>query len=179
MNTDANEPESELEISKSKRKRNAVDIRDFVARLVQEKKKTLDKLPLSTEIRDAIANCPAQSTRGAYKRHIQYISKLIRKTDEYETLKAQLDSPLPARANPHEALCNQLIESFSDHADTLREQYPTVSMQQARQLARAARPITYAIENEPTDQEKTAAKKIAKAKKSLQRLLSEAADQAT
>ena len=143
-----------------------------------EKKQKLSKLPLSAEIRDAIASCPAQSTRGAYKRHIQYISKLIRKTDDYENLKSLLDSPAAARVNPHQTLCDQLIDSFSDHADKLREQYPTVSMQQARQLARAAQPITYAIENEPTDQEKAAAKKITKARKSLQRLLSEAADQA-
>lgn len=180
MNTDTNEPEpeSENEISKSQRKRDADDIRDFVARLVLEKKQKLNKLPLSAEIRDAIANCPAQSTRGAYKRHIQYISKLIRKTGEFETLKTLLDSPPTAKINPHETLCNQLIESFSDHADTLREQYPTISMQQARQLARAAQPITYAIENEPTDQERIAAKKITKARKSLLRLLSEATHQA-
>ncbi len=177
MNTEANEPDSEIEISKSQRKRDADDIRDFAARLVQEKPQKLNKLPLSAEIRDAIANCPAQSTRGAYKRHIQYIGKLIRKTDDFEALKTLLDAPPVAKSNPHEALCNQLIESFSDHADTLRELYPAVSLQQARQLARAAQPISYAVENDPSEQEKSAAKKISKAKKSLQRLLSEAADQ--
>lgn len=175
MHNEENDPDLEPAISKSQRKRDADDIRDFAASLVLEKKQNLNKLPLTDEIRDAIAKCPAQSTRGAYKRHIQYISKLIRKTDDYETLKTLLDDPVVPKASPHENMCSKLIESFTEHADTLRETYPSVSLQQARQLARSAQPVTYAIENEPTDKEKSAGKKAAKARKSLMKLLSESA----
>jgi ribosome-associated protein len=174
MNNEEYDPEDlEPEISKSQRKRDADEIRDFAARLVQEKKQTLNRLPLSDEIRDAIAKCPAQSTRGAYKRHIQYISKLIRKTGDFETLTDLLDNPQVPDANPHEKMCLQLIDSFTSHADALREAYPAVSLQQARQLARAAQPVPRNPDEAPDEAQKAAEKKAAKAKSALLKLLSE------
>ena len=174
MNNDENDPQDlEPEISKSQRKRDADEIREFAVRLLQEKKQTLNRLPLTDEIRDAIANCPAQSTRGAYKRHIQYISKLIRKTGDFETLTSLIDHPQAPGVSPHEKMCLQLIDSFTSHADTLREAYPGVSLQQARQLARAAQPVPQQSPEAPDEAQKAAEQKAAKAKSSLLRLLSD------
>lgn len=172
MNSEHQAEDSFEEISKSQRKRDADAIREFAARLVRLSPQKLEQLPLPDRLRQAIAECPPASTRGAHKRHIQYISKIIRKDDNLHTLEQLADDP-PGLNNPHLAFCEQLISSFTEHADTLRQQYPAVSLQQARQLARAAGDIP-AEDDQTPENLKIAKKKAAKAKKSLLKLLTAA-----
>ena len=176
MSIDTLDQEPDEEISKSQRKRDADAIRDFAARLVTESPQKLKRLPLSDQLREAIAACPPQSTRGAYKRHVQYLGKLIRKTGDFEQLLAQLDEPPGSKANPHLTLCDQLIESFTDHADRLRSEYPQISLQQARQLANTAAKFK---QLDDADEEKSKAnrKKADRARQSLLKLLKESAPQ--
>jgi len=171
MNSIDENDDEEL-VSKSQRKREADAVRDFAARLVTESPQRLKRLPLTDQILQAIRDCPPPSTRGSHKRHIQYIGKLIRKTGEFDNWHQLLDAPV-ARVNPHLGFCNQLIDAFTENADRLRQDYPGVSLQQARQLAKAAAPIPQ--NNEETDNPKlrAAKKKVEKARKSLLKLLEE------
>jgi ribosome-associated protein len=169
-----NEAPDDGQISKSQRKRDADRIREFAASLVGQSPQKLKRLPISDHVRQAIAACPPASTRGAYKRHIQYIGKLLRKEGDVELLQQMLEEP-PAATNPHQQFCDQLIASFTTHADTLRLQYPSVSLQQARQLAKTAR--TAAGDDEDEQAKKIAGQKAGKARRALLKLLSNAAGQ--
>lgn len=164
--------DAEEEISKSQRKRDADAIRAFAARLIHTPAHKLKQLPISDQLRQAIADCPPPSTRGAHKRHIQYISKLIRKADGLQELEQLLDVPRAA-TNPHAVFCNQLIEAFTANADMLRQKYPGVSLQQARQLAKTAKNLP-PDNSEESEKAKQARNKSAKARKSLLKLLTEA-----
>ncbi len=174
MNPEQIDEDAGEEISKSQRKREADAIRDFAARLVNEPPQRLKRLPLSEPLREAIANCPAPSTRGAYKRHIQYIGKMIRKAGDFDELQSLLEQP-PARVNPHMDLCNRLIQSFTDHADALRQDYPQISLQQARQLAKAAAEHNDEDAEEDPSVRKARNKKAEKARQALLKLLSDTA----
>lgn len=172
MMIDSEDDEFE-EISKSQRKRDAEDIRQFAAQLVAASPQKIKKLSLPAPILEAIAACPPPQTRGAHKRHIQYIGKLIRNTGEFDQLKKQLNEPSATATgaeNPHETICARLIESFTDHADTLLANYPDINLQQARQFARAAGKVDT---TDSEDAKRTALKKAAKARQSLLRLLAD------
>ena len=166
----------DLEPSKSQRKRESDEIREFARQLTCLPPRKLKKLPLPIEIEDAIKKCPPVSTRGAHKRHLQYISKLLRKSgiasDLMEILENPLGSPKPASA--HETMREKLLTALPDYVEELRQNYPSADLQQVRQLVRQANArIEITPDEEPNLKTIATNKKATKAKSSLLVLLRE------
>lgn len=129
--------------SKSQRKRNAHQITAFAAHLVEMKPKALAALPIEASIRDAIRQCAEIRAHGARKRQLHFVSKLLRESENIQELQMLVMHPelvqkTKATANPHLAFRDQLLENFADMVEPLRETYPTVELQQVRQLVRNA-----------------------------------------
>ena len=164
-----------FEPSKSQRKRDADEIRDFAKLLTTLPASKLKRLELPSNIEDAIKKCPPVSTRGAHKRHLQFISKLIRKTEDVEGIKARLENPVSAtkKKSDHELMRDSLINSFADHVDELREHYPEVNLQTVRQLLRQinAAPEESVSDEEDSTEVQSLRKKAEKARKSLLQIL--------
>ncbi|OED43854.1 hypothetical protein AB833_02865 [Chromatiales bacterium (ex Bugula neritina AB1)] len=139
QNDEPEEPSEYLEPSKSQRKREARSVQALAETLVNLQPARLDQLPLTDQIHYAVSHCPPPATRGARKRQLQFIGKLLRKTESIEELRHLLEHPQHASAAAHhEAMRNNLLESFTDHADELLRHYPEINLQQARQLVRSA-----------------------------------------
>lgn len=84
--------------SKSSRKRAAHAAQKLGEQLVRMRDAELAALPLSEELRDAIAEAKRLTHRGALSRQHQYIGKLMRDVDV-----DALESALSARADAHRA----------------------------------------------------------------------------
>jgi len=129
----------EPEISKSQRKRDAYRLLDLATELVDMPAKKLEALSLPETVLDAVAKCPPASTRGARKRQLQFIGKLLRKLDDADTLLDRLQQTTAApgqRKSKHLDVRNQLIHSLPETMDLLRQRYPDINLQQVRQLVR-------------------------------------------
>lgn len=167
----------QLEPSKSQRKREADKVRDFARLLTTLPKTRLKSLSLPEEIMEAIRSCPPASTRGAHKRHLMFISKLMRKTERVDEWRAQLESPaLKSKDDSHEIMRDKLVQAFAEHVDELREHYPTANLQQVRQLIRQINAGVEVPENISEERKKEIESinaKAAKAQKALLQVLSE------
>ncbi len=76
-------------ISKSQRKRDALEIQDLGRQMVQLKPQILESLPLDPATREAIL--AAKTLRqGALKRQIQYIGKCLRQEEDLLPLRQAL-----------------------------------------------------------------------------------------
>lgn len=129
-----------LEPSKSQRKRDALEVRGLAEQLVGLSSQKRANLRLSPELENAVEQCPPTRMRGARKRHLQFISKLLRNTSDPELLKERLEDPDGPKPDTrhHESMRDRLMESFTDNADELRANYPSIDLQQTRQLIRKA-----------------------------------------
>ena len=78
-------PESPQPPSKSQRKREATALQDLGEQLVELTSAQLKRIPLPEELLAAIKATQAMSQRGARKRQLQFIGKLMRQLDEQET----------------------------------------------------------------------------------------------
>jgi ribosome-associated protein len=79
--TDLETSADELPPSKSSRKRAAHAAQKLGEQLVRMRAQEVAQLPLSEELRDAIAEARRLSSRGALARQHQYIGKLMRDID--------------------------------------------------------------------------------------------------
>jgi ribosome-associated protein len=71
--------------SKSQLKREATALQDLGAQLVKLTSAQLKQVPLPEELQAAVRAAQAMPQRGAHKRQLQYIGKLMRRLDELET----------------------------------------------------------------------------------------------
>ena len=71
--------------SKSQRKRDATALQDLGEHLVKLTPTQLRRVPLPDELLSAVRTARAISQRGARKRQLQLIGKLMRRLDELET----------------------------------------------------------------------------------------------
>ena len=76
-----NDPFDETPVSKSQRKREAHALQALGESLVKLNKSALSQIPLSDDLRNAIEEAQHLSQRGALKRQLQYIGKLMRQSD--------------------------------------------------------------------------------------------------
>ena len=90
--------ESGLPPSKSSRKRAAHAAQKLGERLVRMRAQDVEPLPLTGELRDAIAEARRLTSRGALARQHQYIGKLMRDIDL-----AALEAALAAQADAQSA----------------------------------------------------------------------------
>ncbi|MCL7744012.1 DUF615 domain-containing protein [Guyparkeria hydrothermalis] len=131
--------------SKSQVKRDAHAAQQVGVSLAELDAETLDQLPLSDRLREAVEDLQRIRSRGAGKRQRQYIGKLMREED-VEAIEAALrrldpNSPENQRLQMQaEAWRDALIdENDADAITRFIDDFPTVDVQQLRQLQRNAR----------------------------------------
>ncbi len=139
---DAEEEELIL-ISKSQLKRESHALTDLGKELVELPQNKLDKIPLDDTLLDAINLARRIKERGGRKRQIQYIGKLLRKTDAEPIIAAmdQLKSEHlqeSARLHKLEQWRDRLLEEGDSALGELLSQHPDADRQHLRQLLRNA-----------------------------------------
>ncbi|MDG4554650.1 MAG: ribosome biogenesis factor YjgA [Candidatus Competibacter sp.] len=82
---DPHDPESPRPPSKSQRKRDATALQDLGEHLVKLTPTQLRRVPLSEDLLAAVRTAQAIPQRGARKRQLQWIGKLMRRLDDLET----------------------------------------------------------------------------------------------
>ena len=87
-------PEYTDKPSKSQRKRDALALQELGETLVTLKPTQLDKMPLPEELREAVLAARQMNQRGARKRQLQYIGRLMRQIDP-EPIRAALGLAKP------------------------------------------------------------------------------------
>ena len=136
--------ESGSYVSKSQRRRDALDVRDLAAQLVALEPARLARLPLDEPVRRAIDEARRIRARVARKRQLQYVAKLLRRGETGEIREAldAFDSEARRLAAGHhrcEAWRDRLIESGDEALGKLLQQRRDADAQALRQLVRNAR----------------------------------------
>ena len=129
--------------SKSAVKREAHAAQKLGGGLVELDAAALDDLPISDRLRDAVEEAQRIRARGARKRQMQYIGRLMREED-VEAIEAGLQ-----RLDPNSPENRRIAHRAEDWRDALIEDpqattrfveaFPAVEVQHLRQLQRAAR----------------------------------------
>jgi ribosome-associated protein len=129
--------------SKTQRKRQATAVQQLGEHLVGLTPHQLTKLPLTSKLRDAVLAAQTISQRGARKRQLQYIGKLMRHVDP-EPIQAAL-AALAVRRHPevrqqgqYERLCDALITGDAVSFQHLLDRHPHIESRRLRQLIRQA-----------------------------------------
>ena len=79
------DPDSTRPPSKSQRKREATALQDLGERLVELTAVQLKQIPLPDDLLAAVKAAQTMNQRGAHKRQLQLIGKLMRRLDDLET----------------------------------------------------------------------------------------------
>lgn len=142
MQNGADEEEIIL-VSKSELKRDSHALTDLGRELVELPQNKLDKIPLEDNLLDAINLARRIKERGGKKRQIQYIGKLLRKSDADPIIAAmeQLKTEhLRENAKFHrlEQWRDRLIEEGDKALGELLAEHPDADRQHLRQLLRNA-----------------------------------------
>lgn len=130
-------------VSKSQRKRDALALQALADELVRLPPSQLDGMPLPAELREAVSSTRALA-RGAYRRQLRYLGRLLRETDA-EPIKRAVESfrqashEDKARLTRLERWRERLMEEGDPAVAELLDTYPGADTQQLRQLVRNAR----------------------------------------
>lgn len=129
-------------ISKTQRKKEAHAQQDLGERLTGLPDSVLDELPLSDRLRTAIAEFKRlPPKRGAIKRQLQFIGKLMRDCDT-DTILAQLDSqphglkPVDQHKTTANDYCDLIVEQGDEGIQRVMAELPDLDRQQVRQYLR-------------------------------------------
>lgn len=132
-------------VSKSQRKRDAHALRDVGKELTALSPAQLALIPLTDELREAIALAQAiGNKRGALRRQHQFIGKLLRQTDA-EPIRRALDElddrGAAAKRQQHELenLREALLAGDQEALHEFFDRYPQADRQRLRRLIRNAR----------------------------------------
>ena len=136
-----------LEVSRSQRRREALDVLQLAHALVALSDAQLKALPLAEDLRDEVRQARAVKQQIAHKRQTQFLAKQMRKLDdaEIEAIRAALDHDRDvarretAMLHQLEAWRDRLIEEGDEALGELLTRFPGADRQQLRQLARQAR----------------------------------------
>ena len=131
------------EPSKSQRKREAAALQEAGVKLVGLSPAQLDKIPLPAELLAEIRTAQGIRQRGARRRQLQYIGKLMRRIDTEPILDALagLEAGSLAEKRLHhqvERLCETLLTDNETELTTFFDHYPAADRQHLRQLVRKA-----------------------------------------
>ncbi|WP_422910253.1 ribosome biogenesis factor YjgA [Pseudomonas sp. MAC6] len=131
------------EKSKSQIKRELHALQDLGQRLTTLKLDLLNKLPLTDELRRALAEAPKHTANAAKKRHVQFIGRLMRDQDieAILTLLDQLDASTRQyneRFHNLERWRDRLINGNDDILEAFVGEYADADRQHLRQLIRQA-----------------------------------------
>lgn len=129
--------------SKSQKKRDAEALKKIGVELVDLSMDRLDLLPLSDGLKRAVIEAKALKSHGAVKRQAQLIGKLMRSAEydaiieAYSELLAE-DSSQTARFHAVEHWRARLIEEGKEALTEFIQAYPSIDVQQLRQLIKKA-----------------------------------------
>ncbi|MEK8078964.1 ribosome biogenesis factor YjgA [Pseudomonas sp. XK-1] len=129
------------EKSKTQVKRELHALQDLGQRLTTLKLDLLNKLPLTDELRRALAEAPKHTANAAKKRHVQFIGRLMRDQDieSILTLLDQLDASTRQyneRFHNLERWRDRLLNGDDDTLEKFVGEYPEADRQHLRQLIR-------------------------------------------
>ncbi|RZQ54594.1 hypothetical protein C1E23_02880 [Pseudoalteromonas phenolica] len=132
-------------VSKSELKRDAQQYQKLAIDLAAMSNKQREKLPLSDDLVEAMVVADKIRAKSeAYRRHINYISKTLRSTDNVEDIEAAIELMLNKNnqadvlLNKIETIRTELIANGDSQINELLEQYPELERQKLRQLVRQA-----------------------------------------
>ncbi|GAB4289320.1 MAG: ribosome biogenesis factor YjgA [Thiohalomonadaceae bacterium] len=129
--------------SKSQRKRDAHELLDLGAALVELAPQQLAEIPLAEEVLAAVKEARSITTHGARKRQLKYLGKLLRQADDApirEALERLQGRHALTVAHHHqcERWRDRLIAEGDAALTELLDEFPHADRQQLRQLMRAA-----------------------------------------
>lgn len=135
-----------VEVSRSQKRREALDVLKLAHALVELSDAQLARVPLSDELRDEVMRARAVTQQIARKRQTQFLAKhLRRREDELEPVRAMLehDRDHSRRETAHlhrvEQWRDRLIADGDNALTELLQHFPHGDRQHLRQLARQAR----------------------------------------
>ncbi|TMO64103.1 ribosome biogenesis factor YjgA [Pseudoalteromonas aurantia] len=133
-------------VSKSELKRDAQQYQQLALDLASMAKKQRDKLPLTDDLLQAmIVADKIRAKSEAYRRHINYITKTLRTTENIAEIEAAIDLMLNKNnqadvlLNKIEIIRDELIQQGDDKVNELLAEYPELERQKMRQLVRQAK----------------------------------------
>jgi ribosome-associated protein len=132
------------EVSKSQRRREALEIKSLASQLISLSPSRLADVPLDEQLRDEIDRARSIRSNVARKRQLQYVAKLLRREDLDPVLDA-LDAfenearQLTARQHRVESWRDALIDTGDAAVGALLESRRDADGQAIRQLVRNAR----------------------------------------
>ncbi|MDT8320400.1 MAG: ribosome biogenesis factor YjgA [Xanthomonadales bacterium] len=144
MGSKQNLDADEIIISKSQRRRDALEVRSLAARLIALGEAGLGRMPLQDDLREAIDEARQIRSNVARKRQLQYVAKLLRRIDPEPILEA-MDATLgearhlTARQHRVEAWRDALLDRGDAALGELAVQRGDTDCQAIRQLLRNAR----------------------------------------
>jgi len=132
-------------VSKSELKRDAQQYQQLAIDLAAMSNKQRERLPLSDDLIEAMVVADKIRAKSeAYRRHINYISKTLRTTDNVADIEAAIELMLN-KNNQADVLLNKiettrtnLINSGDSLINDLLEEFPALERQKLRQLVRQA-----------------------------------------
>lgn len=136
--------QKEDEKSKSQVKREMHAFQELGRRLVELKPTQLDKLELTDKLRAALEEAHRHTARGALKRHLSFVGKLVREQPDIEAIQAyvdRLDSSSQAHAQYFHQLerwRDRLLTGKPEEQEAFIDAYPNADRQTIRQLVRQA-----------------------------------------
>ncbi len=128
--------------SKSQRKRDALALQALADEMVRFSPAELASVPLAADLRDAVTSARALS-RGAYRRQVRYLGRLLRDTD-VAPIRSAVDARRSAshedkaRLKRLERWRERLMEEGDAAVAELLDEYAHADPQQLRQLLRNA-----------------------------------------
>ena len=129
-------------LSKSQRKRDALALQALADELVRLSPAQLDSVPLPDDLRVAVTSA-RELSRGAYRRQVRYLGRLLRDTDA-APIRSAVDAHRgashgdKARLKRLERWRERLMEEGDAAVAELLDEYAHADPQQLRQLVRNA-----------------------------------------
>lgn len=135
------------EVSRSQRRREALDVLKLAHALSEMSDAQLKSIPLSDDLRDEVRRARAVSQQIARKRQNQFVAKQMRRLDddEIEAIRAAIEHDRDrarretAELHQVEVWRERLITQGDEALAELLAAYPQADRQQLRQLSRQAR----------------------------------------
>ena len=134
----------ELQVSRSQRRREALEVKSLATELIKLSPARLGRVPLDEQVRSAVMEARQIRSNVAHKRQMQYVAKLLRRIDLEEIIQTlegfdNEGRQLAGRQHRTEAWRDYLLEAGDPAAGALFEQRSDTDTQTIRQLVRNAR----------------------------------------
>jgi ribosome-associated protein len=131
------------ELSKSQRRRDALELKSLARSLIDLSASRLDRMPLEQDLRDAVDQARRIRSNVARKRQMQFVAKLLRRADAEPIIEAmaaleQVDRQLTARQHRAERWRDYLLEAGDAGVSELLRIRRGADAQAIRQLIRNA-----------------------------------------